>query len=133
MSLVEELPLYFYPLESDVISMETDNVFKDLFIANDTSSLYNIACSLVTLQSLYGVFPNVAGKGRCARQVFDLMVRMRRDIGAEFETTVPPQFDALLILDRTADLTTPVVTQLTYEGLVDEFYGIKHSKMVDSI
>jgi hypothetical protein len=41
-----------------------------------------------------------------------------------------PLFDTLMIIDRTVDLITPVVTQLTYEGLIDEFYGIKHSKKV---
>ncbi|EFX74212.1 hypothetical protein DAPPUDRAFT_109112 [Daphnia pulex] len=38
-----------------------------------------------------------------------------------------PLFDTLMIIDRTVDLITPVVTQLTYEGLIDEFYGIIHN------
>ncbi len=86
------------------------------------------------MQSLYGVFPNVLGKGRYARQVFELMARMRRDadddadVGGGGGVAGPqPVFDTLLLLDRTVDLTTPVVTQLTYEGLVDEFFTIKHS------
>ena len=82
----------------------------------------------MTIQSLYGIFPNVIGKGRYARQVFELMNRMRREIGVDSDPPISPQFDTLLILDRTVDLTTPVVTQLTYEGLIDEFYGIKHSE-----
>ena len=90
--------------------------------------MYQIARGLMTLQSLYGIFPNIIGKGRYSRQVFDLMNRMRRDIGVDSELPIPPQFDTLLILDRTVDLATPMVTQLTYEGLIDEFYGIKHSK-----
>jgi len=81
----------------------------------------------MTIQSLYGIFPNVIGKGRYARHVFELMSRMRRDIGVDCDPPISPQFDTLLILDRTVDLTTPVVTQLTYEGLIDEFYGIKHN------
>ena len=130
---IDELPFDFYPLESDVISMEADNIFKELYVENDSSSLYGIARGLMTLQSLYGIFPNVLGKGRYARQVLDLMIRMRRDIGVDADPPIAPQFDTLLILDRTVDLTTPVVTQLTYEGLIDEFYGIKHSKLVFDI
>lgn len=34
--------------------------------------------------------------------------------------------DALIVLDRQADLVTPFLTQLTYEGLVDELIGIKN-------
>lgn len=39
-----------------------------------------------------------------------------------------PQIDAVVFLDRTVDLLTPLSTQLTYEGLIDELYGIKHGK-----
>lgn len=35
--------------------------------------------------------------------------------------------DSLIILDRGSDLLTPMCTQLTYEGLVDEMYGINSS------
>lgn len=82
----------------------------------------------MTIQSLYGIFPNVVGKGRHVRHLFELMTRMRRDIGVECDPPMSPLFDTLMIIDRTVDLVSPIVTQLTYEGLIDEFYGIKHSK-----
>ncbi len=100
-----------------------------MYVDNETSSLHQIARGLMTIQSLYGIFPNIVGKGRYARNLFELMTRMRRDIGVDCDPTMSPLFDSLIIIDRTADLTSPVVTQLTYEGLVDEFYGIKHSKV----
>jgi hypothetical protein len=103
---------------------------QDLYVDNEISSLHQIAHGLMSLQSLYGIFPNVVGKGRHARNVFELMTRMRRDIGVDCDPPISPLFDTLMIIDRTVDLITPVVTQLTYEGLIDEFYGIKHSKKV---
>jgi hypothetical protein len=36
------------------------------------------------------------------------------------------RFDSLIILDRTVDMITPLLTQLTYEGLIDELIGIKN-------
>lgn len=36
------------------------------------------------------------------------------------------KFDSLIILDRRVDMITPLLTQLTYEGLVDELVGIKN-------
>ena len=75
----------------------------------------------MSLQSLYGIFPNVVGKGRYTRNLFELMTRMRRDIGVDYDPPLSPLFDTLMIIDRTVDLITPVVTQLTYEGLIDEF------------
>uniref|UniRef100_A0A0P4ZHN1 Putative Vacuolar protein sorting-associated protein 33A n=1 Tax=Daphnia magna TaxID=35525 RepID=A0A0P4ZHN1_9CRUS len=124
---IDELPIDFYTLDSDVISMELDSIFKDLYIDNETSSLHQIARGLMTVQSLYGIFPNIVGKGRHVRNIFELMTRMRRDIGVDCDPPMSPLFDTLMIIDRTVDLVTPVVTQLTYEGLIDEFYGIKHN------
>ena len=34
--------------------------------------------------------------------------------------------DTLLLLDREVDPVTPLMTQLTYEGLVDELLGISN-------
>ena len=38
------------------------------------------------------------------------------------------RFDSLIVLDRRVDMITPMLTQLTYEGLIDEFFGIKNCK-----
>ena len=37
-----------------------------------------------------------------------------------------PKIDSLIVLDRRVDMITPLLTQLTYEGLVDELIGIKN-------
>ncbi len=47
-----------------------------------------------------------------------------KDVGEEDSS----QIDRLLIIDRTSDLITPMLTQLTYEGLIDEAFGINNSK-----
>jgi hypothetical protein len=41
-------------------------------------------------------------------------------------TASSEQIDSLIVLDRRADLITPLLTQLTYEGLIDEVVGIKN-------
>ena len=42
-------------------------------------------------------------------------------------TSQPSQIDAVVLLDRRVDLITPLVTPLTYEGLVDELFGINYT------
>jgi hypothetical protein len=41
---------------------------------------------------------------------------------------VSDSVDSLIILDRSVDWVTPMCTQLTYEGMIDEFIGIKNCK-----
>jgi len=54
------------------------------------------------------------------------MVRMRREQAASEESKTP-QIDNIILLDRSTDLLTPFMSQLTYEGLIDELMGIKNS------
>lgn len=48
---------------------------------------------------------------------------MRREMASE-EPLIVPEIDRLILIDREADLVTPLCTQLTYEGLVDEVFAI---------
>lgn len=55
------------------------------------------------------------------------MMRLRRE-QANYEEQITPQIDNLILIDRTSDLLTPFLTQLTYEGFIDELFNIKNSK-----
>ena len=61
------------------------------------------------------------------QHMVEMMLRMRREMAGQ-EPQITPQIDNLLILDRTVDLLTPLLSQLTYEGLIDEIFGINNSK-----
>ena len=127
------------PLEWDVLSMEHPLSFKETMLDGDPSSLYYVARSLMRLQSMFGLIRTIKGKGSQAMKVCTLMQRMRKEMGAVFrDTTVLPSsgpfefpahadIDELILIDRSTDLITPMLTQLTYEGLVDEMFGIKYS------
>lgn len=78
------------------------------------------------LQSLYGLIPHIKGKGHMAMKVLEMILRMRRQIGPDMLSNVP-EIDTLILFDRKSDLVSPMFTQLTYEGLIDELFGIKNS------
>jgi hypothetical protein len=46
------------------------------------------------------------------------------------EPQIMPQIDNLLIIDRNTDPLTPLLSQLTYEGLIDEIFGINNSEFI---
>ncbi|KAL4223148.1 Vacuolar protein sorting-associated protein 33A [Mactra antiquata] len=125
---IEEFSLALIPFDNDVMSMEMDNSFRECYLENDNTSMFYAAQALVTLQTLYGIIPNIDGKGECAKHVVDMMLRMRRELEGN-EPQITPQIDNLVIIDRTVDLLTPLLTQLTYEGLIDEFYGISSTSV----
>ncbi|XP_029426745.1 LOW QUALITY PROTEIN: vacuolar protein sorting-associated protein 33A-like [Rhinatrema bivittatum] len=122
----EEYSLDLIPFDGDLLSMESETSFKECYLENDQTSLYHAAKGLMTLQALYGTIPQIIGKGECARHVVNMMIRMKREFTGS-QNSILPIFDTVLLLDRNIDLLTPLATQLTYEGLIDEIYGIQNT------
>lgn len=90
------------------------------------------------IQQRHGYFPRIIGKGDNARRLADLLLRMRKEVDAEESSGLAdshargllPSADteSLIIIDRDVDFGTPLLTQLTYEGLIDEYVGIKNNQ-----
>ncbi|KAI9830761.1 MAG: hypothetical protein M1826_004394 [Phylliscum demangeonii] len=135
---ISEFPLYFVPLEKDVLSLELENSFEQLYLYKDPTCLFLSARALMTLQQRHGLFPRIIGKGDYARRVADLLLRMRSELAASGDitssspsalgSTPSSSMESLIIIDRGVDLVTPLLTQLTYEGLIDEMIGIQHNQ-----
>lgn len=90
------------------------------------------------IQQRHGLFPRILGKGENARKLANLLLRGRKELDADEAatqyTSLPSTtIDQLIVIDRDVDFATVLLTQLTYEGLIDEFVGIKHNRAeVDS-
>ncbi|KIK14296.1 hypothetical protein PISMIDRAFT_642810 [Pisolithus microcarpus 441] len=75
----------------------------------DETIIYHSALALDVLQKIYGQYPR---RLPCSQNCFALS---------------PTPIDSLIILDRRGGMITPLLTQLTYEGLIDEVITIKNS------
>ncbi|KPI86671.1 vacuolar protein sorting-like protein [Leptomonas seymouri] len=127
---ISSLDLDYVFLEEKVFSMELPLSFKSVFAEGDLCSLTWISRLLLKLQtSRFGAIPRIRGKGSNAAKVVQLLQRMQTEVGRDFITDIPSEVDTLLVLDRSVDLVTPLMTQLTYEGLIDELYGIENCEV----
>jgi hypothetical protein len=95
------------------------------------------------MQQKHGLFPRIIGKGDNAQRLSDLLLRMRSEISAGdasgaggtsmLDLTPSQSIESLIIIDREVDFPTALLTQLTYEGLIDEFFTISSNQTeVDS-
>ena len=57
------------PLETDLLSLELESSFRDLYLDEDPSPLHHLATALNDIQQVYGVIPNIYGKGKYAKVV----------------------------------------------------------------
>jgi hypothetical protein len=129
-----EVRLQLFPLEDDLLSLELDTVFRECAVDGDRTGLFYVARALSRLQTVFGPVPTIRGIGPNAKHVRDLLQRLRREAAADVAASssgasplVGGEIDLLVLVDRESDLITPMCTQLTYEGLVDELFGIAHN------
>eukprot|EP01041_Mallomonas_annulata_P001442 gene1442-2776_t len=142
---IGEYNLGLLPFDTDLLSLEMDAVFKQCYVDGDPSSLNYIAAALHRLQTVTGTIPSVKTKGVAARKVLQKLLRLRKEetknnsniSGSSGSGSMRQQLsypnhpmsgdiDVMVIMDREVDLASPLLTPLTYEGLVDECLGIEY-------
>ena len=149
---IHSLPIDVVPLDSDVLSMERPEVLRRATVDGLPSDpITAVARSLVTLQDCTGTIGRVQTLGPMAEAVLARTMAMRvEDYAAEQDhhqdqgfgdgdtaaggagslamgpssSLSSSQIDAMIIFDRKIDMVTPMLTPLTYEGLLDEVLGI---------
>jgi hypothetical protein len=138
-AVISELFLHFVPLEQDLLSLELDTSFSELYLRKDPTSIFASARALMLLQKQYGLFPRMLGKGDDAKRLIDLLQRMRSEEDVEtssgsnsqylgsFSLTPSALIEHLVVIDRSIDFPTALATQLTYEGLIDEVFTISNN------
>jgi hypothetical protein len=89
------------------------------------------------IQRRHGLFPRIIGKGDRAKNLADQLIRMRAEEDASdrspFALTPSSTLGELIVIDREIDFVTPLMTQLTYEGLIDETIGIQNCKQPNTL
>jgi hypothetical protein len=97
--------------------------FSRCFIESDITDLYSIARSLAKFQMIHGRPNRVFTCGSMSSRVYELLEAQKAQIGlAHFNPNTV--FDELFVIDRTVDLVTPLLTQFTYAGQLDDRFGI---------
>jgi hypothetical protein len=129
---IRSCPLSWIPLDDDVISLEIPGTLRSLAVDDDRSCLYTIAYGLHWLQQERGSIKYIKAKGQWANSVYEIMKTMRQEAGTTVSavpTSPSGGIQALIMLDRTVDMISPMATQLTYEGLLDEIMGLAYGQV----
>nr|KJB74755.1 hypothetical protein B456_012G005800 [Gossypium raimondii] len=123
---IGEYPLYVVPVDEDILSFELDLAYK---VDGDTGSLWHIAKAIHKLESTFGVIPNVRAKGKASVLVSDILDRMHTEEPMNSSDMALSEINTLILIDREVDMVTPMCSQLTYEGLLDEFLRINNGSV----
>ncbi|XP_038691940.1 vacuolar protein-sorting-associated protein 33 homolog [Tripterygium wilfordii] len=126
---IGEYPLYMIPMDEDVLSFELDYSNKECQVDGNTSSLWHIAKALHKLEFSFGVIPNVRAKGKASVRVADILNRMQAEEPVNLSDRSTLEINTLILIDREVDMVTPMCSQLTYEGLLDELLHINNGSV----
>ncbi|MCL7041089.1 hypothetical protein MKW94_008806 [Papaver nudicaule] len=117
------------PLDEDVLSFELDLAYRDYLVDGDTSALWHIAKSIHKLEFSFGVIPNVRAKGKASARISEILTHMQVEEPVSTSDVGIPEINTLILLDREVDMVTPMCTQLTYEGLMDEILRVSNGSV----
>jgi hypothetical protein len=129
---IQQLQMDIFPLETDILSLEYDDAVRESEVEQTPSNLITtVARSILKLQDVVGKIPHIQSYGalgeEVVRKTLDITVDeyLARDrVEEEVGEVMGGQVDALVIIDRKVDMVTPMLTPLTYEGLLDDVVGI---------
>ena len=125
---LHSLQLDLFPIEADLISMEFSDAVREQAVEGTPSSvLADTARAILKLQDIVGMIPRIQAYGAMAEEV----VKKALNLSVEeyladpvAEESFSENVSALVVIDRRIDLVTPLLTPLTYEGLLDDVLGI---------
>eukprot|EP00794_Sanderia_malayensis_P009528 gene9528-10514_t len=120
---IDEFPLDFISLDEDVLSMEMPLCFKDIYLNGDHTWTPIVARIINTIQSTYGSIRNYTCIGNSSKAIYDLLQVFTED-EKEFVPEGGPEIASAIIIDRDVDYVTPLLSQLSYEGLLADVFGI---------
>jgi len=143
---IHDLQLDLIPFDKDILSLEMPHAMKEAYIDGcPSSTVTSLSRSMMRLQDVIGTIPKIQGVGQLAEHFISKMVGMRLEEHLwemeELETngdhsTSNGYVDAadsnnnicdvegMIVIDRKVDLVTPMLSPLTYEGLIDEILGM---------
>jgi len=112
----------FIPLDYDLLSLELPSFFRSHFISGDLSGLPVVARAIWGLKSLFGNIPNMFAQGRSVKKLLKLENLFNNHYGQPRSKN--SEIGNLFIFERDLDWASCLLSPLTYEGLLDETFGI---------
>jgi len=112
-----------FPLDYDLLSLEDDFSFYDLFISQDLNNLSVLARVIIKYENLFGKIKYKYYLGNLAKKLNELLAK-EESVSATLEKANDSGTFSCFIFDRVNDMLTPLCSNFIYEGLIDEYFGI---------
>ena len=114
------------PIDNDLLSMEREGSFRQIYVDNNLTSITDLADSFLKLELCFGKVKHKYIKGERAKLFNDLLTN--KEVETNLKTT--DEILGMIVFDRNVDFLTPFTTNYTYEGLFDDHFGINRGNII---
>jgi hypothetical protein len=139
---VQFINMNIIPFEKDVLSLEISDSFFNSIQQEDLEYRSQSHEAILRLEKVYGTIKYKFAAGSNAVNVLNKLLSVSSELSSPFQITDSAAYDGyessakggeidgLILIDRKIDLITPFCIQQTYEGILDEHFGI-HATNLD--
>jgi hypothetical protein len=117
---VYNLNMDIFPLDYEIMSLQDDNSFHQLYVTNNYNSLFLLNRAIIKYETVFGKIKHKYYKGDLAKKLKEMLCEEESNVNLEEE----PKTLACIMMDRTIDMITPIITNHVYEALLDDNFGI---------
>ena len=114
------------PLDNDLISLEKEESFRQLYVEKDNTPINDLVNAFIKLEACYGKIKHKYIKGSRAKIFNDLLLKKEEESNMKKDKEI----FGMIVFDRNIDFITPLTSNYTYEGLIDELYGINKNNII---
>ena len=114
------------PIDNDLISLEKESSFRQIYLNKDITPINDMANSFIKIEACFGKIKHKYIKGSKAKIFNDLLKQKEKETNLNNTEEILGMF----VFDRSVDFIIPLITNDTYEGLIDENFGINKGNII---
>ena len=128
------LNMDIYPLDHEILSLELNQSFHELYAINNYNSIFLLNRAIIKYETVFGKIKYKYYLGSLGKKLKDLLEEEEKNANLDEEQSTL----ACVLLDRSIDMITPLITNNVYEALLDDNFNINLNeinvpiKMLDS-
>lgn len=123
---IEELNIDIVPVEYDCMNMHISKSMIKIFCEKDMRIMRKITKSIEFIQRIYGPINDIVSVGNLSKEIKEMILIDNKINNYGKQSLIK----RMVLFDRTVDTITPCLSQLIYEGMIDDFFGIENGSTV---
>ena len=129
---LDNFNLDMYYIAHDLLSLEDNNAFYNLYVKEDLNVLSILAKCVIKYEAIFGKIKYKYYIGSLAKKLNQLIINEEEALSLDNndnDNNNNPETLGCIIIDRKADMTTPFCSNFIYSGLIDEYFGINFNSI----